>query len=291
MDIISTLKYRWATGSMLLRIIFVNIAVFLVLHIATLIMMMFGLDADVALRYIEFPSSPAVWLYTPWTIITYMFAQYDFFHLLFNMLWLYWFGEIFLLADTSKRLLSLYIYGGICGALLFMLCYNITGAFGFLIGSSAAVIAIVTATAIRHPDYRVGLLFLGDISLKWLAIITIAIDFLSIGGSNAGGHIAHIGGAIIGAVYAVSQKKGHDITKPFNSTIDAIVNLCRGISFKRKHKAKAPQNEQKSAHSAGINKTDEKRLDEILDKVKRSGYGALSAEEKRQLFDVSNRIK
>ena len=289
MDIISTLKYRWATGSMLLRIIFINVGVFLLLHIISLILLAFGTDAEAALRYIEFPSSIEIWLTTPWTVITYMFSQYDFFHLLFNMLWLYWFGEIFLFADTPKRLLSLYIYGGIGGALLFMLCYIAAGSFGFLIGSSAAVIAIVTATAIRHPDYRVGLLFLGDISLKWLAIITIAIDFISIGGSNAGGHIAHIGGAIVGAIYAVMQKKGHDITAPFNALIDSIVNMCRRISIRRKPSVKTPPEPQKP--SAGINKNDEKRLDEILDKVKRSGYGALSAEEKKQLFDVSNRIK
>lgn len=285
MGIIDRLKYQWATGSMLVKLIFINIAVFVLLHIVTLILMFAGIDANTVLSQVELPSLPEAMLRKPWTLITYMFAQYDIFHILFNMLWLYWFGIIFLLADTSKRMLALYIYCGLGGAILFMAYYNAMDMYGLLIGSSASVIGIVTATAIRHPDYKMGLMFIGEISLKWLAVITIAIDMFSIGGSNAGGHIAHIGGAITGAIYAVAQKKGVDITRPFNAAADGVVNLWRLLTTPRQKKART-----QTASNSHNHKNDEATLDEILDKVKKSGYGALSKEEKQKLFDVSRRI-
>lgn len=284
MGIIDRLKYQWATGSMLVKLIFINIAVFVVLHIVTLVLMFAGISANTVLQEVELPSYLPAILERPWTIITYMFAQYDLFHILFNMLWLYWFGVIFLLADTSKRMLALYIYCGLGGALLFITYYNAMDMRGLLIGSSASVIGIVTATAIRHPDYKMGLLFIGEISLKWLAVITIAIDMFSIGGSNAGGHVAHIGGAIIGAVYAVAQKKGLDITRPFNALLDGASNMWKRLT--------APRKKAGPASKGATNRhDDEATLDEILDKVKKSGYGGLSKEEKQKLFDVSRRIK
>ena len=220
MGIIDTLKNKWVYGSMLVRLIYINVAFFALLHIATLVLTFTDIKPEYALTWIELPSSPDLFITQPWTIITYMFAQYDLLHILFNMLWLYWFGTIFLLTDTSKRMLALYIYGGICGGALFMAVYNLVPAYNYtlawLIGSSASVIAIVTATAVMHPDYKVGLLFFGPVALKWIAIITIAIDFFSITGDNGGGHIAHIGGALTGVIYAVALKHGTDITKPFN---------------------------------------------------------------------------
>lgn len=166
---------------MLVRLIYINVAFFALLHIATLVLTFTDIKPEYALTWIELPSSPDLFITQPWTIITYMFAQYDLLHILFNMLWLYWFGTIFLLTDTSKRMLALYIYGGICGGALFMAVYNLVPAYNYtlawLIGSSASVIAIVTATAVMHPDYKVGLLFFGPVALKWIAIITIVLLF------------------------------------------------------------------------------------------------------------------
>lgn len=289
MGIIDQLKYRWTTGSMLVKLIFINIAVFIILHLITLILLLAGISADTVLAEVELPSRIDSMLTRPWTLFTYMFAQYDLFHILFNMLWLYWFGVIFLLADTSKRMLALYIYCGLGGALLFMAYYNVMDMYGLLIGSSASVIGIVTATAIRHPDYKMGIMFIGEISLKWLAVITIAIDMFSIGGSNAGGHVAHIGGAITGALYAVSQKKGVDITRPFSACVDGCVNIWRRITTPRKKSAERNPSAGQAKHATG--KDMESSLDEILDKVKKSGYGALTKEEKQRLFDISKRIK
>lgn len=313
MGIIDTLKNKWVYGSMLVRLIYINVAFFALLHIATLVLTFTDIKPEYALTWIELPSSPDLFITQPWTIITYMFAQYDLLHILFNMLWLYWFGTIFLLTDTSKRMLALYIYGGICGGALFMAVYSLVPAYNYtlawLIGSSASVIAIVTATAVMHPDYKVGLLFFGSVALKWIAIITIAIDFFSITGDNGGGHIAHIGGALTGVIYAVALKHGTDITKPFNRLADWWVNLVKRITSPRpakqsndytryryqsdnssKTKTEKPKSE-KNAESATTNRDDEATLDEILDKIKKSGYSALTHEEKQRLFDVSRRIK
>lgn len=266
---------------MLVRLIFINVGVFLLLHIAGLIAALAGYGPDTVLRYVEMPSGFSALLLTPWTIVTYMFAQYDFLHLLFNMLWLYWFGEIFLFADSSRRMLALYVYGGLAGALLFMVCYAALGRYGLLIGSSASVLAVVVATAVMHPDYKMNLLFLGEISLKWVAAATILIDFLSLGGGNSGGHLAHIGGAIAGFVYAFGLKKGVDITRPFCRLADGVASL-----FSRRRPPVARQR-----RAATATRSDEDTLDEILDKVKKSGYASLTQAEKRRLFDVSNRIK
>ena len=281
-DFIKTLQNKWRYGTLLNRIIFINIGVFLLLHLLTFV---FGLMnsryAQTVLEVVELPSSLSLLLRQPWSLITYMFAQYDIFHLLFNMLWLYWFGQIFLLTDTPKRMTALYLFGGIAGGVLFMLSYALlpvfSGSQGMLIGASASVIAIVTATAILHPDYKVMLFLIGEISVKWIAVITIAIDFLSISGDNSGGHIAHIGGALMGVCFAIAQKRGIDITKHFNWAIDRTVDI-----FRRKH--------SHSAKANGRRLSDEEQLDILLDKVRRSGYGSLTRTEKQQLMDLSHKI-
>lgn len=290
-SIIDTIKYRYRTGSMLMKLIFINIGVFIVLRVGAIVCVLSGVSENWWLRWVELPSDIDRFAVMPWTLITYMFAQYDILHILFNMLWLYWFGSIFMLTGTSRRLVALYFYGGIGGALAFVAIYNLLPAFagisGWLIGSSASVLAIVTATAILHPDYKMGLLFLGEVSLKWVAVISIAIDLLSIGGSNAGGHIAHLGGAAIGAFYGVMLNKGTDITAPFNAMLDNIVNFFRHIPEIKKSQSKTAYKSSKSSSSPSA----EESLDEILDKIKKSGYTSLTTEEKRRLFDVSKKIK
>lgn len=295
-SIIDTIKYKYRTGSMLMKLIFINIGVFIALRLGAIVCLLAGIDEQLWLRWVELPSDPSRLLVMPWTLLTYMFAQYDIFHILFNMLWLYWFGTIFMLTGTSRRLVALYIYGGIGGALTFLAAYNLLPAFsgeGWLIGSSASVLAIVTGTAILHPDYKMGLLFLGEISLKWVAIVTIGIDLLSIGGTNAGGHIAHIGGAIVGAIYGLSLNRGVDITKPFNSMLDNITNILRRLSEPKTNyrQTKNSSYSTKNNYSNTSAATNEASLDEILDKIKKSGYTSLTNEEKRRLFEVSKNIK
>lgn len=290
--IIDSLRTGFRSGSMLIKLIYINVGVFVVLRLTALVLLLCGGNPDSWLHMVEVPSQPSMLLYRPWTIFTYMFAQYDILHILFNMVWLYWFGKIFMFTGTPKQMLALYIYGGVAGALLFFGAYNVfpyfSGSVSWLIGSSAAVIAIVTATAVRHPDYSISLLFLGEIRLKWIAIITIGISILSIPDGNAGGNIAHIGGAITGAIYGLMLNKGTDITRPFNNFIDNCATLFKHRTAPRR---KAAGRQRQGRQTTDIRTDDQEILDSILDKIKKSGYASLTSEEKRILFDVSKRIK
>lgn len=296
---IETALKRFASATMLMKIVVINIAVFLVLNIISIVMIFAGEESGrfIVEQWVAMPGNFGRLARHAWTPLSYMFSQIEPLHLIFNMLWLYWFGIVFQLMSTPKRMIGLYLLGGLGGAALYLLAVNTVPYFaghgGLLIGSSASVIAIVTATAIMAPDYRMNLLFLGAVSLKWIAIVTIGIDLLSVTGSNAGGHIAHLGGAAVGAIFALGLKRGHDITAPLNSLIDTIVNLfrrrpkVRPARFRASGAPSAPRPKAPSAASAA----DQAELDNILDKIKKSGYSSLTADERARLFDVSRRIK
>ena len=302
MAFIDDIKRSYLQGSMLLRLIFINIGVFLLLHLLALGALLFNVPGDQMLQWVELPSDLGLLLRRPWTLVTYMFAHYGMLHILFNMLWLYWLGRIFMEFFSPKQLTGVYLLGGWGGALLFLLAYNLLPHLSmghyFLIGASASVIAIVVATAVYTPNYKIGLLFLGEVSLKWVAIVTVAIDLLSMEGGNLGSSIAHIGGAIVGAIYALRIRAGHDITRPLNAAIDGIVGMFNGRSFK------LPDFKRKSAGSTtrarggaqqaprGARPADtvsEEELDIILGKIKAAGYDALTDEEKEKLFKASRR--
>lgn len=309
MAIIDTVKQKWRVSTMLMRLIYVNIAVFLVIRIGAIVCMFAGVSELVWLRWFELPSMPQWLCDTPWTVVTYMFSHFDVLHILFNMLWLYWFGTVFMLTGTQKQVFALYLYGGIGGALLYLLAFNTLPAFAgqpsLLIGASASVIAIVVATAVIHPEYRMGLLFIGSVSLKWIAIITLGLFMLGLTGNNAGGHVAHVGGAVVGLIYGLCFKNGRDITKPFNKLIDRmVVAFSGGVRVKRpkakrftkshkKQQTETAQKQSQDKRQKDINATpeDQAALNAILDKIKKSGYSALTADEKRRLFEVSKRIK
>jgi membrane associated rhomboid family serine protease len=245
---------------------------------------------DSALQLIGVPASIPNLLMKPWTIITYMFVHEGFWHLFFNMLWLYWFGKIFMEFMPGRRIYTIYFIGGISGALTFILAYNIFPVFhetiqlSTTIGASASVLAITIATAVLVPDYTVNLLFIGPVKIKYIAIISIILDVLMIRSGNAGGHFAHIGGAISGALYVLFIRK--DIARR--------LGLLRLVSFFGNPFSRKPL---RTIHSKGRPLSDEEynkqkvlkqeKIDRILDKISRSGYTSLSAEEKEILFNSS----
>lgn len=304
-EFIDKIKRSYKAATVPVRFVMINVAVFVLVRLVALICLLFGIDAMPAVELLEMPSDPIVFLHQPWSLLSYMFLHYDVMHILFNMLWLYWFGVMFHQIFGTRRFVGLYFLGGIGGALLYMLAYNVLPLFndiqGFLLGASASVLAIVAATAVRQPDYKVGLLFFGSISLKWIAIVTIFIDVISISSSNAGGHIAHLGGAIVGALFAIADRKGVDITAYFNRIVDAIVNLVRRRprlkTWNNRFKGSTDTNtdnrndnrtgNQGNDRRSKMSPEDEAAMDEILKKIKLSGYSSLTAAEKRRLFEVS----
>lgn len=216
MEAIDRLRTGFRQSSTLMKIVWVNVAVFVLLRLIAIVFVFSGRPdyIDMMLEQVELPSSPAVFMTRPWTLVTYMFAQYDLLHVVFNMLWLYWFGTMFTMTASSRRLLTLYLCGGLAGAVLFMLGYMVLpmfhSSYGSLIGSSASVIAVVTAVAILMPHFKMHLLLIGSVSVKWIAIVTIVLVLVGVTGSNAGGEIAHIGGVIAECSAACGSSVGTD---------------------------------------------------------------------------------
>lgn len=293
--VIDTLRQKYRSGDMLVKFLFINIGVFVVLRIAALVLYIAGLPAEWPLQWLGMPASGSELLTRPWTVLTYMFVHYDILHILFNMLWLYWLGRIFIEVFTPKHFVALYIYGGIAGALLYAVASNLSPVMssnGLLIGASASVMAIVVASAMRSPDYQVGLLFFGNISLKWIALVSILIDMLSIDMGNIGGNIAHLGGIGMGALFAWLYGRGIDIAKPFNRTIDKIVSHSWQCQSAKTPNARVADNRaQRTSAAKNASKSEaEVEMDTILEKIKHSGYASLTPEEKNRLFDVTKKV-
>ncbi|MCC8170429.1 MAG: rhomboid family intramembrane serine protease [Parabacteroides sp.] len=290
-SIFTDFKQTFRRGSMLAKLIYINTGVFIFVRLAVVLLMLFNIDGGNFLRYLQVPSSLSLLLVRPWTLITYMFTHFDFWHILFNMLWLYGFGKIFLLFFNEKQLGGVYLLGGLAGAFLFVLAYNLFPYFdtyvpnSYLMGASASVMAIVFAVSFYRKDFEINLFLLGRVKLIYLAIFTFVIDLLAVTSSNAGGHIAHVGGALLGIWFAGRMARGKDLTAPVNRLVDWVVNLG-----KRKPKMKVTYNRREKDYEYNARKhRDNEEIDRILDKLRRSGYGSLSAEEKRKLFEASKK--
>lgn len=293
--IITDLKNKYRSGNICMQLIYINAAVFILTLLAEVILTLFNLRMDGLLFWLELPASFIRFLVQPWSIVTYMFLHAGILHILFNMLWLYWFGTLFLQFFSAKHLRGIYIMGGICGGLLYMIAYHVFPYFhgliehSFLLGASASVLAIVAAAAYREPNYRVGLLFLGTVKLKYLALVVIGLDLLFITSDNGGGHIAHLGGALAGLWFASALSKGTDITKWINRLCDALVSLFSPRPRKPKMKIHYGTDRQKDYDYNARKKTRSDEIDRILDKLKKSGYESLTNDEKKTLFDASKR--
>ncbi len=295
MGIFDDLRLKYNTGQLPIKFIFINVGLFLVVRLSDIICTLMGSPFSVA-PYLELPSDPTLLLHRPYTVISYMFFQYDLLHLLFNMLWLYWFGQLFLLFFNAKQFGGVYILGGLSGAVLYLAAYNLLPYFaasrGMLLGASAAVLGVVFAVSAYAPDYKIRLFLLGDVSLKYIALVTVLLDLLSITSQNAGGHIAHIGGALFGYLFARQYKTGRDLTKSFNRMVDQFVLLFKpGTPSSRPFKKSRPNRTRNVSDEEYLRRRQEKtvEIDRILDKIKQSGYESLSRDEKRQLFEAGKK--
>jgi hypothetical protein len=222
-----------------------------------------------------------------------MFLHQGFIHLLFNMLWLWWFGKIFMSYLDQRKVVSLYLMGGLAGALLYIIIFNLFPAFAgavnvsVALGASASVMSLVIATAVYLPEMELHLLFLGRIKLKYLALITFLITSVFDFSVNTGGKIAHIGGALMGLAYGYGLKNGKDIGAWLNSIIDFFVTLFRpGRRMKVTYKKPKTDYEYNK-----IRAERQKAIDHILDKISKGGYDSLTREEKEILFSESQQKK
>jgi membrane associated rhomboid family serine protease len=295
-------KYDAFKGDYLTRLLYLNISVFLLFALTNAFTSLFtgnfGLIPNLADDLLALPSDPLRLLLRPWTILTYMFTHFGFRHILFNMIVLYFSGKILMEYLGEKRMLALYIYGGIGGGLLYIILYNLSPILGqgSMVGASAGCIAVLVAGALYMPQMPVRLWGIFEIKYWMLAAGIVTLDVLNLTGSNAGGHIAHLGGAIVAFFFIRNMRQGHEWNVYLFQIIDAVRNMLfrpkskkkrRGFSFGESSYVKYEE-VKKPKGSSSKSSQDTAKMDAILDKIKEKGYDSLSKEEKAYLFKISN---
>lgn len=267
-------------GNGLMKIIVANGAIFIALMIARVGLLIAGESGlfDVFFAQVSLPSSLDLIVQRPWSLITYFFLHIEIFHLIFNMMFLYWFGTIIQDFIGNKRLVQLFFYGGLAGAAAFILAMNTVSFFiakgpNFLNGASAGVFAVVVAAATIRPNYQVHLLLLGQVRIKYIAAFYVLWSFIETTGSNAGGNIAHLGGAILGFIFAKNFLAASKPQAIFEIKIKEFAQVVNQQFQPRKEPETVPEDE----------------LNAILDKISQSGYDSLSDYEQKRLFKASQK--
>lgn len=298
------IKAFFKRKDMLSRLMVINIVIFAVINLLALVLFIFNIDRDFVQSYgvtrltywLSLPSDLGSFIYRPWSIITYMFVQEDIFHLFFNMIILYVGGRIFTQFVGESKLLSTYILSGVSGAVLYMLTFNIFPAFqdvvggSFAIGSSASVLGIFIAAASYVPNLQMNVILLGNVKLKYIAIVFIALDLINIRNGNAGGHIAHLGGAFYGYLFIAQLKKNQDWSLHFNTWTNRMRNYFTKSTSKKSGFKNVYTNSSRPVRDEDYLKNKNEKqaeIDAILDKIKKSGYNSLTTREKQLLFDAS----
>jgi len=290
-------KNAWSRpNNGLIQLIMINVIVFLALIIFKVVLTLSG-NADIyemILRQFMLPASIDSFVVKPWTLLTYFFTHEGFFHIIFNMLFLFWFGKIIVEYLGDQRAISMYIIGGIVGGLFYILIYNLIPYFhervagSLMLGASAGVYAVVVGAATFMPNYTFFLMFLGPVKIKYIAIFYIILSFSQTIGANAGGELAHLGGALMGFIFIRQLQRGNDIGTPILSVMEWFKGLFRpSPKIRVTHKSKKFTGSKKAPSSSS--KTDQDEIDAILDKISHSGYESLSKEEKQKLFNASKK--
>ncbi len=306
MSIVQDLRTAFSRrDNALIQLLLLNGVVFVALILVQTVFTVSG-RADLyasVLRQFEVSSDLSVLARHPWTLLTYAFTHSGFFHILFNMLNLYWFGQLVQEYLGNRRLVSLYVLGALAGVVLFLLSYNLLPVFQMrvgspMVGASAAVTAIIVGAATLLPDYTFMLILLGPVKIKWIALALVLISLAGVNQGNPGGDIAHLGGALLGFVFVKQLQAGRDLGTP----VQAIGNWF-GKLFSRKPVMRASRTENYfrpapvTATTTGANRAaapvaaaashSQEEVDLILDKISRSGYESLSKDEKQKLFRAS----
>ncbi len=293
------------------KLIYITVVVFLLTQLWKLVGVLFVWSGYNWTHWLALPSNLNDFLMHPWTLLTYMFCHADLsqdpLHIIFNMLWLWWFGQFFLRTHTSRQLLSFYLTSGIFAGLFFLFCYNVFPYFqlermySYVVGASGAICALIVAVGMNQSQQVIGLnLFVKVVwvKMKWLALVILALTVLTgFNGSNAGGQVCHIGGILFGLWYGWMERRGTDICAWPMKLIDSI---GKWIEDFRKPKMKATRGggrgpigteKQRDMDYNADRRSHEEQIDAILDKISKHGYDGLTAEEKQMLFDASKRKK
>lgn len=294
MSVIDEIKESFKKGTTLHKVIYVNLGVFLAVQIVRIVLLLSN-KSDLFVTFLDYLAVPAnldVLARRPWTLFSYMFLHEGFFHILFNLLWLYWFGTLFIQELGTKKFLSVYLTGGLAGGLLYVLFYNIFPVFepvregSIAMGASASVMAIVVAISTYRPERRMHLVFIGPVKIVYIALVMFIFTSLVDFSVNTGGKIAHIGGGLMGFMFAYYYRRGKDILKGFDAIMDRIA------SWFKPEKQKMKVTHKRSSDDIEYNRekaNEQKEIDKILDKISKAGYDSLSAKEKELLFKHSDK--
>jgi membrane associated rhomboid family serine protease len=304
MSILEDIKWQFKARNVLMQLIIVNVAVFLLIRIFALILFMSGYSPELlwatvdewVVKWLALPYDPHQLLYRPWTIFTHFFLHLEFAHLFWNMIILFFFGTVFVQYASNARLLAVYVYGALTGAVLSFLSYQfIPNLHRFepasvMLGASGGIMAIILATATLVPNMVVRVFFLFEVQLKYVAAFFVAIDVISLPYyNNSGGHFAHLGGALFGYLFMSQYKKGRDWSRWFNRSFDLLRSPFSRSGRSRMKVVHTRTKKSDEEYALEKNKL-QQRVDEILDKISRSGYESLTKEEKEILFRSSNKL-
>jgi len=292
-DLIKDIKQKIRHGDALTRLIIINVAVFILINLYLLVLYFMNRNAvdflgeDMALSA---SSSLDKMLHRPWSLITHMFAHIEFGHFFFNLITLYFMGQLFTQIAGSKKLWQIYFLGGISGYLNKVIIFNLLPRFEgvhMVLGASAAVMAVSVAAAVLRPKQMIFIYGVFKVELRWLVLVLVLLDLASIRtGSNSGGHIGHLGGAFFGFLYGYQILNGKDIT----TWLDKLSAYITSLTGRRKMKVASRNARARSDEEFNLEKRKrQKRVDGILDKIGRSGYDALTREEKDFLFKSSQK--
>lgn len=278
------------------QLIIINSVIFLSLVVVNVFANLFQHPEffEVILKQLALPSNTSTFIDKPWTLFTHAFIH-DFSgigHLFFNMLGLYWFGRIFIEFLGSDKLVAVYVLGFLAGATFILVSHNLIPFYiarnaGYSLGASTAVIAVITATATLVPDYIVHVIFIGPVRIKFIALFYVVASFVGSVGGNAGGEVAHLGGALMGFIYSKQLQAGVNWGMWITVTLDWFKDI-----FKSKPNVKVTyRNEERTAKktSSAPGKASQTEIDAILDKISDRGYESLTKEEKEKLFNASKK--
>lgn len=286
----------------LMQIIFINVAVFVVFMILQVVLRLSGAELiyESILHWVLMPAALSAFLYKPWTLFTYFFMHGGFMHIIYNMLFLYWFGIIIKEFLGGTKVISLYVLGGIAGGLFYLLIYNLIPFYAdrisgsVMLGASGGVLAVVVGAATLSPNYSIHLLFLGPVRIKYIALFYVFMSFAQTTGPNAGGNLAHLGGAALGFLFIKQLQSGVDMGKPVHWFLSFVKSFFVHqpnvhVSYKRRASEKASVKKQSTSTKTSTFKSStvsQEEIDAILDKISQHGYESLSKDEKQKLFSA-----
>jgi len=315
-SIIDDIRNQFRHGNMTNRIILVNAFVFvfglLLMIVVKGIMQQPALYDTIASYIFSMPIPILEFIKRPWTIFTFMFSHSGVFHFIFNMLWLYWFGQIYrIFYSNDSKILPIYIYGSVVGAITVLVIHQLLPHFipgTAMLGASAGVMAVGFYCATTSPDYQMRLLFFGNVKLKYMLLVFVIFDLVGLASmDNTGGHIAHIAGGTMGWLMLSQLRKGNDLAAPFDRLWNRVTNVqskqkrkprAVHVSPKAKNMSKKPTVKTTSRATAAAKSDNtaapsdtQSKIDAILDKIGASGYDSLTKDEKAFLFKIGDKKK